>query len=74
MESNQSGNGDKQDNIGYENTRTRNNQDNKENDRVETTDTGKNEGPKEKEEDSAGLRAESGSKSKAGEADNVERG
>ena len=64
----------KQDNIGYENTKVRNSQDDQENKQVETTDTGNEEGPKEKKDDSAGLRSESGSKSTAGESGNVERG
>jgi hypothetical protein len=63
-----------QDNMGYENTTTRNNQDDLENDRLETTDTGHSEGPEENKDDSAGLRSESGKKSRASESDNLERG
>ena len=63
-----------QDNIGYENTQKRNDDDTQENDRVETTDTGHNEGPKERKNDSAGLRSESGSKTRAGESGNKEVG
>jgi hypothetical protein len=52
-----------QDNIGYENTEVRNDQDNRENERVETTDTGHGEGAREDENDTGGLRSESGKKS-----------
>ena len=67
-------NAEDQDNIGYENTTTRNNQDDEENNRLETTDTGHGEGPVENKDDSAGLRSESGKKTYASESDNVERG
>ena len=63
-----------QDNMGYENTKKRNDSDDREIDRVETTETGNNEGPTENEDDSAGLRSESGSKTRAGESGNKEVG
>lgn len=63
-----------QSNIGYENTTERNDQDEKPNDRSETTDTGHHEGPVENKDDSAGLRSESGKKSKGGESGNLEQG
>jgi len=49
-------------NIGYENTQTRNDGDDRENKRMKPATTGMGEGPKEKEDDTAGLRSESGSK------------
>jgi hypothetical protein len=62
-----------QDNIGYENTEVRAGQDDVEENRPETTDTGHNEGPKEKKDDNAGLRSESGSKSLGKESDNLKK-
>lgn len=63
-----------QENIGYDNTENWTDDDQAPNNRVQTTDTGKDEGPEEKKEDSAGLRAESGKKTHAGETGNKERG
>jgi hypothetical protein len=65
---------DDQDNIGYENTETRNDQDDRENNRTQTTDTGHGEGPKENEADTGGLRSESGKKSLGKESGNKEPG
>ena len=64
----------KQDNMGYENTNVRNDRDDKEINRVQTTETGHGEGPEEKEDDSAGLRSESGKKSLGKETGNKEEG
>jgi hypothetical protein len=50
-------------NIGYQNTKTENDQDTVENNHTQTTDTDNDEGPKDNEKDSEGLRSESGSKS-----------
>lgn len=63
-----------QDNIGYENTEVRASQDDVEENRPETTDTEKDKGPKEKKEDNAGLRSESGSKTLGKESDNLQKG
>lgn len=49
-------------NIGYENTQTGNDGDDRENKRMQPSTTGKGEGPKEKDDETAGLRSESGSK------------
>jgi hypothetical protein len=61
-------------NIGYENTKKRANRDDQQADRLETTDTGHYEGPKEKKDDSAGLRAESGNITHAADQDNTVKG
>jgi hypothetical protein len=61
-------------NMGYENTKKRANRDDQLDDRLETTETGFNEGPEEKKEDSAGLRAESGHITNAGDKDNTVKG
>lgn len=62
-----------QDNIGYENTEIRAGQDNVEEDRPEDTETGQGEGPKEKKDDNAGLRSESGAKTLGKESDNLQK-
>ena len=64
----------KQDNIGYENTQTRNDQDTHENKRMKPAKTGSDEGPKENEKDTEGLRSESGKKSLGKKSGNKERG
>ena len=64
------GAGEEQDNIGYENTEVRADRDDVEENRPETTDTGHGEGPKEKKDDNAGLRSESGKKSLGKESGN----
>jgi hypothetical protein len=61
-------------NIGYENTKKRSNRDDQVNDRLETTDTGHHEGPKEKKDDSAGLRSESGHITQGADHDNTVKG
>jgi hypothetical protein len=63
-----------QSNIGYENTKKTTNSDDRENNRVKTTKTGHGEGPKENEDDTEGLRSESGSKSLGKQSGNKERG
>ena len=61
-----------QENIGYENTEVRNDQDDRENKRMQPTETGQGEGAKENENDTEGLRSESGKKSLGKESGNDE--
>ncbi len=56
---------DKQSNIGYENTKTRNDGDEKETARVSTSEPGTDNSPT---DDDAGLRSESGSKTQGQES------